>query len=125
LVKREVVEKVGLLDEEYYMYWEDVDWCFTGREAGYKSIYSYKSKIWHKYGTSSQSYFKTYYHNRNRLYFMKKHAPQERYREFMAHYLAEILKESGYQLIYQRNWELFKSLINGAVDGLKIKKPHV
>ena len=56
---------------------------------------------------------------------MKKHAPPGSYRKFMAHYLPEILKESGYQLIYQRNWELFKSLIKGAVDGLKMKKPHV
>jgi hypothetical protein len=121
LVKRFVTENIGLLDEKFYMYWEDVDWCFNGREVGYKSIYSYKSKIWHKYGTSSQDHFKTYYHNRNRLYFMKKHAPPEYYRKFMAHYLPEILRESVYQLIYKRNWKLFKSLIKGAVDGIRIK----
>ena len=121
MVKREVIEKVGLLDENYFMYWEDVDWCFNGREAGYKSIYSYKSKIWHKYGTSSQNYFKTYYHNRNRLYFMRKHAPPKYYRKFRTYYLKEILKESGYQLIYQRNWKLFKSLIKGTIDGFRLK----
>ncbi len=123
LVKKEVIENIGLLDEAYFMYWEDVDWCFTGREAGYKSIYSFKSKIWHKYGTSSQNYFKTYYHNRNRIYFMKKHAPENLYQKFMSHYLPEILKESGYQLIYERNWKLFKSLIKGTIDGLKMNKP--
>lgn len=121
LVKKEVTDRIGFLDEEFYMYWEDVDWCFTGREAGYKSIYSYKSRIWHKYGTSSQDHFKTYYHNRNRLYFMKKHAPSGYYQKFMAHYLPEILRESGYQLLYKRNWKLFKSLIKGAVDGIKLK----
>lgn len=121
MVKREVIDKVGLLDENYFMYWEDVDWCFNGREAGYKSIYSYKSKIWHKYGTSSQNYFKTYYHNRNRLYFMRKHAPKKYYQKFRTYYLKEILKESGYQLIYQRNWKLFKSLLKGTIDGFRLK----
>ena len=123
LVKREVIEKIGLLDENYFMYWEDVDWCFNGREAGYKSIYSPKSKIWHKYGTSSQNYFKTYYHNRNRIYFMRKHSPQISYRKFRNHYLKEILKESGYQLIYQRNWKLFKSLVKGTIEGFRLT-PH-
>lgn len=121
LVKREVIEKVGLLDENYFMYWEDVDWCFNGRESGYKSIYSYKSKIWHKYGTSSQNYFKTYYHNRNRIYFMRKHSQPKSFKKFKTHYFKEIIKESGYQLIYKRNWKLFKSLIKGTVDGFKVK----
>ena len=121
LVKREVIEKIGLLDEKYFMYWEDVDWCFNGREAGYKSIYSSKAKIWHKYGTSSQNYFKTYYHNRNRIYFQRKHAPKKQYHEFVIHYLKEIIRESGYQLIYQRNWKLFKSLLKGTIDGFRLK----
>jgi GT2 family glycosyltransferase len=120
LVKRKVIEKVGVLDEGFFMYWEDVDWCFNGREAGYKSIYSFKSKIWHKYGTSSKNYFKTYYHNRNRVYFMKKHATKKYYRKFMYHYLAEIVRESGYQLLYRRDWKLFKSLLKGTIDGLRM-----
>jgi len=124
LVKREVIEKIGLIDENYFMYWEDVDWCFSGREAGYKSIYCFKSKIWHKYGMSSQNYFKTYYHNRNRVYFMKKHASKKYYQKFRTHYLKEVLKESGYQLIYQRNWKLFKSLVKGAIDGFRLTNPN-
>lgn len=123
LVKREVLKKVGLLDETYFMYWEDVDWCYNGREAGYKSFYSSKSKIWHKYGISSQDHFKTYYHNRNRLYFMRKHAPRNYYRKFISYYIMEVLKESFYQLIYQRNWKMFTSLFKGTIDGFKLKIP--
>lgn len=121
LVKKEVTDTIDLLDEGYYMYWEDVDWCFHGRKEGYKSIYSHKSKIWHKYGTSSQNYFKTYYHNRNRLYFMRKHAPVSSYHKFVPHYLMEILRESGYQLIFKRNLKLFNSIIKGAIDGFRLK----
>ncbi|OPY30491.1 MAG: N-glycosyltransferase [Methanobacterium sp. PtaU1.Bin242] len=120
LAKIEVIKKAGMLNEAYFMYWEDVDWCFNGKEAGYKSVYSFKSKIWHKYGKSSMNYFKTYYHNRNRLYFIKKHADKGVYRSFLRHYLGEILKECGYQLIYRRDWAMFKSLFRGALDGLRM-----
>jgi GT2 family glycosyltransferase len=121
LTKTNVINEIGILDTNYYMYWEDVDWCFNGREAGYKSVYAFKSKIWHKYGTSSKGYFKTYYHNRNRLYFMRKHANKKVYHSFLYHYLKEILIESAYQLIYCRDWLMFKSLFRGTIEGLRIK----
>jgi GT2 family glycosyltransferase len=121
LVKKTVIDDIGLLDTNFFMYWEDVDWCFTGREHGYKSVYAFKSKIWHKYGTSSENYLKTYYHNRNRLYFTRKHADKEVYRKFLKHFLKDVLMESGYQLVYQRNWSMFKALISGTFLGFKLK----
>jgi hypothetical protein len=120
LVKNTVIADIGLLDSQFFMYWEDVDWCFTGREHGYKSVYAYKSRIWHKYGTSSENYLKTYYHNRNRLYFIKKHAETKIYRSFLVHYLQEVFSECGYQLLYQRNWTMFKALFNGTIAGFKL-----
>lgn len=120
LVKKKVIEKIGLLDENYFMYWEDVDWCLSGKKAGYKSVYSFKSKIWHKYGASSKNYFKTYYHNRNRIYLTKKQADKRVYREFLGNYLLEIIRECGYQLFYRRDWNMFKSLFKGTIDGLRM-----
>jgi len=60
LVRRSVLEKVGLLDERFFMYAEDVDWCKRFREEGYLVIYHPEVKvIHHKYksgmGNSSQS----------------------------------------------------------------------
>jgi len=52
---------------------------------------------------------------------MRKHSPPTSYKKFTTHYLKEILKESGYQLIYQRNWKLFKSLVKGTLDGFRLK----
>src|SRR3990170_339667 len=36
LIKREALERVGLLDEEYFAYWEETDWCARAAEAGYR-----------------------------------------------------------------------------------------
>lgn len=53
LVKREVVERVGLLDESYSMYTEDADWSMRVRRAGYTIVYEPNAKIWHKLSVSS------------------------------------------------------------------------
>jgi GT2 family glycosyltransferase len=47
LVSREVIEKVGLLDEDYFMYGEDVDWCYRIKQAGFQIIYYPKVRIYH------------------------------------------------------------------------------
>lgn len=76
LIKRKVFEKVGLLPEEYFMYFEDVDFCVRASEAGFKIIYEPKAKIYHKVGFSSggeESPFALRWNNRNRILFMKKY----------------------------------------------------
>ncbi|MBX4191201.1 MAG: glycosyltransferase family 2 protein [Candidatus Doudnabacteria bacterium] len=60
MIKKEVVNKIGLLDEEYFMYGEDLDWCWQTKQAGYKVVYYPKSEIIHyKYGSSQSIPFKT------------------------------------------------------------------
>lgn len=48
LVKREVIEKVGLLDEDYFMYGEDIDWAYRIKQAGYKILYDPNVSVFHK-----------------------------------------------------------------------------
>jgi GT2 family glycosyltransferase len=52
LVKRSVIEKIGLMPEEYFLYFEDVDWCLRARKAGYKCVLVPEAKIWHKVSSS-------------------------------------------------------------------------
>jgi GT2 family glycosyltransferase len=77
LVKREVIEKIGLMDEEYFLYCEDVDWCLKARKAGYKCVVVLEAKIWHKVSSSAkaESFSYIYYHTRNGLLLAKKNAP--------------------------------------------------
>ena len=53
LARRELIEKVGILDPEYFMYCEDVDWCWRAWKAGYKVTYLPSSVITHAIGRSS------------------------------------------------------------------------
>ncbi len=54
LLKRDVIKKVGLLDEDFFMYGEDLDWCFRIKESGYKIMYYPEVSIIHLKGQSSK-----------------------------------------------------------------------
>jgi GT2 family glycosyltransferase len=54
LIKREVIEKVGYLDESYFFAIEEFDYCTRVKQAGYKVIYQPLSMIWHKWMASGK-----------------------------------------------------------------------
>jgi hypothetical protein len=77
LVKREVIEKIGLMPEEYFLYYEDTDWSLAAQRAGFKCVFVPKAKIWHKGSKSSveTSFPYIYYHIRNGLILAQRFAP--------------------------------------------------
>lgn len=53
VIRREAIEDVGLLDENFFMYWEDADWCRRMRMNGWKVVYLPKATVFHYVGASS------------------------------------------------------------------------
>ncbi len=53
LIRREVIEKTGMLDEGFYLYSEDADYCLRASKAGYKLKYEPTSHIYHKLSQST------------------------------------------------------------------------
>lgn len=76
LVSRAVIESVGMLDPDYFAYFEDIDWCFRGRQKGFKSLFVPAATAWHPdtRKRDENSALVTYYIERNCLLFAKKHA---------------------------------------------------
>lgn len=74
LVKREVFEEVGYLDEKFFLYVEDVEFCYRVSCGGKKLVYNPNSEIYHKESrsTGKGSPLVLYYNTRNRMYFVKK-----------------------------------------------------
>jgi N-acetylglucosaminyl-diphospho-decaprenol L-rhamnosyltransferase len=54
LVRREVLERVGLLDERFFMYGEDLDWCLRARDAGWTVRYEPAVVVQHQHGAASR-----------------------------------------------------------------------
>lgn len=53
LLKSDAIEEVGLLDEKFFMYGEDIDWCYRIKHAGWKIIYYSEAEIIHYKGSSN------------------------------------------------------------------------
>lgn len=56
MVKKEAIEKVGLLDERFFMYFEDADWCRRFRQNAYKVVYYPDAQMVHYYHRSSKKW---------------------------------------------------------------------
>lgn len=68
LLPRAVIEQVGELDEDLFMYCEDVDYCIRLSEAGIPLWYIPGAKLWHKAGGTAGGMQSVYYITRNTLY---------------------------------------------------------
>jgi GT2 family glycosyltransferase len=78
MVKKPVIEAIGLLDERFFLYWEDVDWGLRAKNAGYSNLVVPNSHIWHKVSVSAggpESPLKAYHKTRSHLLMAKLHAP--------------------------------------------------
>lgn len=77
LISRKALEEVGLLDEQFFMYWEDADFAFRLKRAGWKLAVAEKSLIWHKEtaAVGKKSPRLDTYFNTSAVRFFRKHAP--------------------------------------------------
>lgn len=75
LVRREAIEQVGLLDETFFMYGEDIDWCYRIKQAGWHIMYYPRTTVVHYKGASSRRKpFKIVYEfHRAMVVFHRKH----------------------------------------------------
>jgi len=73
LVKRSVINDIGLMNENYFLYYEETEWCIKAKEKAYTLIYVPKSIVLHKESVSTQKRkgSMTYYLTRNQLYFIE------------------------------------------------------
>jgi GT2 family glycosyltransferase len=60
LARRSTVEKVGGLDESYFIYAEDADWCMRARRAGFRIVYEPRARIWHKVSVSAGGHLSSF-----------------------------------------------------------------
>jgi GT2 family glycosyltransferase len=75
MVRRGVIENQGVIDERYFYYWEETEWCIRAAKGGWRIVHVPQAKLWHKgvqsdYQPNPQI---TYYSTRNRLLTLSKH----------------------------------------------------
>lgn len=112
LIRKEVFEKIGLLDKELFLYWEDTDFCQRAIRSGFDVVYYPGTAVWHKVSSSaggSGSTSNDYFLIRNRYYFAN------RYAGLRARFA--VLRDTIKLAIVGREWQK-----KGAIDALLGKK---
>lgn len=73
LLRRAALERVGLFDERFFMYFEETEWCVRARRAGFRILFAPQAKLWHKIPLNARfdKEYLAYYMTRNRLLFLR------------------------------------------------------
>lgn len=129
LVKRHVIDMIGVIDERYITHYEESDWALRAKVAGFKIVYCPKSVVYHDVpipnntsenimlirGNSSRQY----YYSRNRIIFMKKFAPRLNYYAFLLFFNNIFLLIHLIIFIKSRRFDVVSSYLSGFFGGLK------
>jgi len=72
LIRREVVEQTGGFDKDFFIYYEEVDFCLKVRDLGFKLVFVPESHIWHKVGSTARNSWTAYHWNRSKMLLYRK-----------------------------------------------------
>jgi GT2 family glycosyltransferase len=100
MVPMEVIRKVGLMPELYFLYYEELDWCEMIKRGGYESHYVAQGTVYHKESASvgQGSVLRTYYMYRNRLLYIRRNSSGMRFWSGMLFFLFVAVPKQG--LVY-------------------------
>ncbi len=115
MVRREVIDKAGMMPTCFFLYYEELDWSMMIRRAGYDIWYEPASTIYHKESqtTGQASPLRTYYITRNRLLLVRRNSPLPwRFLSYLYLIFVAGTKEIAKDLM-QRRYDLAKAALKG------------
>jgi hypothetical protein len=129
LYRREMLEEIGLFDEDFFLYMEDVDLAFRGRLAGWKCVYVPEAVVYHHHGGTAapESDLSVYYVNRNVIWYVVKDFPLAILLTSLPFILARNLAAIPYYILLGQGRVIFKSKLDAlrGVPGMIRKRRQV
>ena len=118
LIKRETIDKVGLMPECYFLYYEELDWSMMFTRAGFEIWYDPACTVYHKesQATGQNSPLRTYYIVRNRLLLVKRNWNGVTKYLSYAYLLGVVGVRDILKYALSGKWELLKASTNGLRD---------
>lgn len=117
LIDRKLVEKIGLFDEDYFLYWEEVDLSLRIKEQGYKLLSTTRSQIRRKKNSTERSSNAYYYFIRN-SFLLKDKFQSNRGRLAHFTFIMKAMLSSFYKSLIEFNSNYLTSSVKGLVDGI-------
>ncbi len=122
LIPKFILEKIGSLDESYFMYGEDLDYSYKAWKSGYKLYHVVNSEVWHKVSASSGekeiSEFSAYWIMRNRVRIIISRLPYVR--KIVSICFLIITRPIRFLLFYKKRAKhIINAQIKGIIDGVR------
>jgi len=111
MVPARVIKEVGAMSNLFFLYYEELDWCDRIRAGGYQVYIEPKAEIFHKesVSTGKTSPLKTYYLNRNRIYFMRRNRTSLEIMAFYCFLLVFTIPKNLLMFAIKGQWDHFKA----------------
>jgi len=123
LYRRNLIEDIGYLDEDFFMFFDDVDLAFRARLAGWECLYIPTAVVTHIHGASAgyQSDISIYYGNRNTMWLPIKNLPAQ----YLLYYFPWILGRNVSIFFYYLYLKKGRVIASSKIDGLRGLMPIV
>jgi len=115
MIPRRVIDEVGEMPENFFLYYEELDWCSKIKNLGYKAQVDYGGYILHKesVSTGKLSSLKTYFITRNRILFMRRNVKLLRRMVFLLFFILVALPKNIFMHLLKGERELAKAFLAG------------
>lgn len=120
LIKRRVLEETGGFDPDFFVYYEEVDFCRRVKEFGYSLAFVPDSHLWHKVGSSAENAWTAYHWNKSKMLLYRKHAGNPIHRLTLIFYVFAYVFISPIFKNRTGNRGPIKDALRGVMDGLKV-----
>jgi GT2 family glycosyltransferase len=127
LVRADLFRTIGLFDEQYNIYGEDIDFCIRAKDRGYSSWYTPYTIVYHKVslssgigGSNTMTPFRSYYYGRNMLLLVKKRKRGVSRVSCVMGQTFLLVPYYFFVISAQRSKGAFRSYLRGYFDALKL-----
>jgi GT2 family glycosyltransferase len=120
MISRDAIDKAGLMSENYFLYYEELDWIHRIHKKGFDIKVHHGTYILHKesVSTGKASPLKTYFQTRNRILFMRRNAGASKW-VFFLFFAFAVLPKHLLNYLLAKKWEHAKSLVAGTLWNLR------
>lgn len=120
MIPKHAIEKIGLMPEIYFLYYEELDWCCKFKNAGFQIYFEPQSLIYHKESVSVGVFspLKIFYNTRNRILFMRRNVSKLEYVIFIIFYHIFVIPKTVFTFILKKNFILIPPFFKGYLNGL-------
>jgi GT2 family glycosyltransferase len=120
MVKREILERVGMFAEKFFLYYEEWDWSARIKRANYKIWYTADAEIYHKESLTvgKSNPIKVYYHTRNRILYMRRNSNTFQFTVFTVMFALFVVPKTMITYFIRKEYTQLRYFIKGILWNL-------